>query len=140
MGVAKEQSIERRHKRADRTRSANGDREWRGFVVCELSALDKQRIRELQGEYAQAWAWLVDAVFNGYKFGASYDHNTSAFTTTLTCWRASDRNNGMCLTAKGGSIEAALLSLWYKDTVLLEGRWAVGGTGATTFSDPMDVG
>lgn len=109
--------------RAKRAASGAGDG-WRGFVNVDLSAADKERIREGDVGYSDAWAFLMQRCLDGYKLSVTYDHGGAAWVASLTCKRSSDANVGLCLTARGGRVEGAVLALWYKDDVLLGGAWS----------------
>lgn len=140
MGQVDDRALEKRQRKARQNGVVNRQTDWKGFVAVDLTEQDKQTIRGMSDRFDQAWAWLIDCIFNGYKFGASYDHRNSAYVVTLTCWRSADKNIGLCLTARGGSFNAALLALWYKDTELLGGDWSKQRPAAARFEDEFDVG
>jgi hypothetical protein len=140
MGQVERQAEERKAGRRTRAAGADGGKEWRGFVDCDLSQADKDGIRALLQDFPDAWAWLMGMVFEGYKMSLSYDHNNSSYVLALTCWRASDKNNGLTLTARGGKLESAVVSIWYKDTVMLKGAWGRGVPGGGRVYKEDDVG
>lgn len=128
----------------DATRTARaagaGKGDWKGFVGCELTQDDKAAIREFSNRYGDAWTHVMGRVFAGYKLGVSYDNGNNSYNVSLTCWRSSDANNGWCLSARGGSVQSAVIALWYKDEILLEGAWAKAGRTHQAKFDEFDVG
>lgn len=140
MTIVNEAKAERKAAaRAKRGQGGAAD-SWRGFVNVELSAADKADLREQPGGFDAAWVYLMDRVLEGYRLGLSFDHGNSAWVASLTCKRASDSNVGLCLTARGGRVEGALLALWYKDDVLLARNWSGRAAGVGGGFGADDVG
>lgn len=140
MGQVDDARLDKRRRKQGKNAVVDRQNDWRGFVTVELTNEDKNTIRGMGDRFGEAWAWLIDCIFNGYKFGASYDHKNSSYVVTLTCWRASDKNIGLCLTARGGGFNPAVIALWYKDTQLLEGDWTKQRPAGARFEDEYDVG
>ena len=140
MTVVNEAKAER--KAAARERRAAGDVKdsWRGFVNVDLSAADKEAIRAGDVGFDDAWGFLMQRVLEGYKLSLSFDHGNSSWVASLTCKRSSDANVGLCLTARGGRVEGAVLALWYKDDVLLARSWSGRAQGGRAAYEADDVG
>jgi len=120
--------VERRQEeKRDGGRSAAGSTPspstWKGFVNVDLSDKEKAAVKKLFDRYSDAWSHLLGRVAEGYKLTVSYDDQHTTWNVSLTCRALADSNLGLTLTGRGGSCQAACISLWYKDSVMLHGVW-----------------
>ena len=131
------------NKRGEAGKSANRGQTndgWKGFVNVELSDKDKQAVKKLFEKYADAWGHILGRVAEGYKLTVSYDDPHTTWNVSLTCRALADNNLGLTLTGRGGSMQAACISLWYKDQYMLKGIWDMVALAKSTQLDVDDVG
>lgn len=140
MTVVNEVNAERRAAARDRRKAAAAGDGWRGFVNVELSVADKEAIKLGDASFDDAWGFLMQRVLDGYKLSLSFDHSNSSWIASLTCKRSSDPNVGLCLTARGGRVEGAVLALWYKDDVVLARSWSGRAQGGNAAYQADDIG
>lgn len=94
------------------------------FVKCELTAADKIDLKERAGSVdiqEEVWAHLSLRVTDGHVL--SVKPLDVGFQASLTAGANSRNHAGMCLIARGSSPISALISLWYRDVVILQGQW-----------------
>jgi hypothetical protein len=129
---------EKKHGNGRASRAGSGNDGWRGFVNVELSDKDKSKVRALFERYGDAWSHILGRVAEGYKLTVSYDDPHTTWNVSLTCRALADNNLGLTLTGRGGSCQAACISLWYKDETMLQGVWEgvkVAGRGGLDVND-----
>lgn len=108
--------------------SADAAATWRGFVSCELSEAQKKGGKAKAPDQAGLWLYLEGRVDSGYRFSWSRDEAHDSEVLALTCRNDKDANQGLTLTARGGSFLAALTGLWVKDVFVLRGEWERAAT------------
>lgn len=140
MTAVNEARAERRAAARDKRKASAAGDGWRGFVNVELSVADKEAIKLGDASFDDAWGFLMQRVLDGYKLSLSFDHSNSSWIASLTCKRSSDPNVGLCLTARGGRVEGAVLALWYKDDVLLARSWSGRAQGGRSAYEADDIG
>ena len=123
MAQVERQREERFSGKGSSSKGVAGSDSWKGFVNVELSDKDKDAVRKLFDKYGEAWTHILGKVAEGYKLTISYDDPHTTFNVSLTCRALADSNLGLTLTGRGGSVQAACISLWYKDTRMLKGIW-----------------
>ena len=132
----------REDERDGRRRSANnrpaGDG-WRGFVNLDLSDKQKAEVKKLFDKYGDAWTHILGRVSEGYKLTISYDDPHTTWNVSLTCRELADSNMGLTLTGRGGSCQAACISLWYKDEKVFHGVWEFSAVSLRRQLDQTDV-
>ena len=114
-------------KRDDRKEAAT-KAAWRGFVDVSLTQAQKEEAKHMGSDYGRVWTDLIGLVDEGYKLSFTYHAEQTCYTVSLTCNDAGDRNAGLTLSGRGGSVQAACVSLWYRDRVVLEHDWAAAAT------------
>lgn len=112
---------------------------WKGFVNIELSDKEKSEVKKLFERYGDAWSHILGRVAEGYKLTVSYDDQHTTWNVSLTCRALEDRNLGLTLTGRGGSCQAACISLWYKDERMLKGVWELSRVGGRREMSETDV-
>lgn len=112
---------------------------WKGFVNVELSDKEKLEVKKLFDKYGDAWTHLLGRVSEGYKLTVSYDDQHTTWNVSLTCRALADSNLGLTLTGRGGSCQAACISLWYKDEKMLKGIWDFSTIVGRKTMDQTDV-
>jgi len=117
------QQEERRNGRGGGSGSPQSNDGWKGFVNLELSDKQKAEVKKLFDRYGDAWTHCLGRVAEGYKLTVSYDDPHTTWNVSLTCRSLADHNLGLTLTGRGGSCQAAVISLWYKDDRALKGVW-----------------
>lgn len=140
MTAVNEAEAERRAAARDRRKAATSGDGWRGFVNVELSLADREALKLCDVGFDDAWGFLMQRVLEGYKLSLSFDHGNSSWIASLMCKRSSDPNVGLCLTARGGRVEGAVLALWYKDGVILAHSWSGHAQGSNAAYQPDDIG
>jgi len=135
-----ERGQEERRGKVSREKSNGGTQDgWKGFVNLELSDKEKQAVKRLFEKYGDAWGSILERVGLGYKLTVSYDDPHTTFNVSLTCRAVGDKNVGLTLTGRGGSMQAACVSLWYKDQHVLKGDWSGVGVGRAGRMEVDDV-
>lgn len=105
--------------------SSSNNGGWKGYCNVELSAFDKEQLRQgvLDGE---AMLEIVTAsLATGHKVGLSLNSETGTVSATITGVRDDCPNKGIALTGYGSSVLSALTSVAYKFDVILKGRMTV---------------
>lgn len=113
---------------------------WRGFANVELTVGQKLQAKTYMQDVARVWDNLFALIEENYKLTISYDEQRSAYNLSLTCKGKGNINQGLTLTGRGGSVEAAAVSLWFKHEIILEGDWnrAAQATGGGYGADEFD--
>jgi hypothetical protein len=117
-----------------------GAARWIGFVSCELGKDEREAVKDMIGDAARVWNALLGLVALRYKLTLSYDELHNTYNASLTCQDAANRNGGLTLSGRGGSVEAAICALWYKHDVALGGDWQRAGLSQRTLWQANDVG
>jgi uncharacterized protein YktA (UPF0223 family) len=130
---------ERRGGNGGHAGNKNAGDSWKGFVNIELSYQQKMEAKKLFGKYDQAWTHVLGRVAEGYKLTVSYDDQHTTWNVSLTCRALADSNLGLTLTGRGGSCQAAVVSLWYKDHDLLKGVWELSAVGGRRGLEETDI-
>lgn len=102
---------------------ANEKAVWIGFADVELTAVDKAALKAMGDMDGEAWDTVLELVETGYKMTLSFDDPHTTWNLSLTCQDSRNRNAGLSLTGRGGSLRAATLSFWYKHSQILKGDW-----------------
>lgn len=114
---------------------------WKGFVQCELNEQQKIAVKRLRDEnMGQCWTDYLSLTGELYKLSQSYDTYNDAFVVSATCKDPKDKNMGLTLSARGGSLEGAVASFVYKHSIILEGDWTVVGVQGARKVSADDVG
>lgn len=140
MAQVERQQENKREKGQSGRVSGSVDSTWKGFVNLELTDKDKAAARKLFDRYADAWGAILERVGLGYKLTVSYDDPHTTFNVSLTCRALADKNLGLTLTGRGGSMQAACVALWYKDQHVLKGDWTGAAMAFNTQLDVDEVG
>lgn len=110
-------------KRAARRANPAKDDGWRGFVALELTEAQKIGAKALREDAERLYDNVFGMIDDGYKLTFSYDSYNGAYVCSVTCRDKGSANNGLTLTARGGSTISAMASLWYKHDVVLARQW-----------------
>lgn len=114
---------------------------WKGFVQMELNEQQKLAVKVLRDKgMEQVWTGVFALVDELYKLSLSYDTYNDAYICSATCKDPKDKNMGLTLTARGGSLQGAVASFWYKHTTVLEGDWTAAAVKGVRKVDEDDVG
>lgn len=115
---------EEKRDRTRRTRKPDGGKAaWRGFVNYSLTAGDKEALKSGVVEYADAWDGVLDLVMRGYKASITYDDKNSSWVFSMTCQTTEEVNAGLTLSGRGGTLDGAVCSLWYRHENVMGGDW-----------------
>lgn len=106
--------------------------EWVGFVSCDMNAERRIQFAEWEPNLDDLSALLHECISPGYKVSFSEDTYHNCIQASWYCGARGDKNAGMCLTARGRTVDKALAVLVFKHTVILEGDW--------TSAPPLDIG
>lgn len=123
MAQVERQTENKRAATKDRKKSAFQADGWRGFANVELTDVQKKAVKALLPRGEELWQWLMDVIQDGYRCSISYDGAHTSYVVSLTCREATDKNNGLTLTARGGHVTGAICALFYKHTVVLKEDW-----------------
>lgn len=120
-------------RRAGKTRANTGKRysdDFLGFVDIDLTDGDREALEAwFQPNAVDVWAFLEDAVNDGYKFSLVVDLEHSSSIATLTGKGAGCENLGYALSGRGPNPLEATVVLWYKHAVLAHhGSWVDQGS------------
>lgn len=97
---------------------------WKGFVQVELNEAQKMQVKALRDNaMPQVWANVVGLIDEGYKLSLSFDTYNDAYVCAVTSKDVDSPNNGLTLTSRGGTLDGAVASFWYKHTSVLDGVW-----------------
>lgn len=141
MGAVDHQKEAKRPVRKDQAKTRASEDGWKGFVQCELNEQQKKAVKLLRDEnMADVWTKYLTLVSELYKTSQSYDTYNDAFVVSATCKDPKDRNMGLTLSARGGTLEGAVASFVYKHEVVLEGDWTSAGLIGNRKVDADDVG
>lgn len=140
MGQVERNAENGRDERRGAAGSGKASDGWKGFVNIELSDKQKVAVKKLFDRYGDAWTHVLGRVAEGYKLTISYDDKHTTWNVSLTCRALADNNLGLTLTGRGGSCQAACISLWYKDETLLRGVWELQPLAGSGHLDVDDVG
>jgi len=99
--------------------------QFKGFIDFRVSDESKQRYLAWLEDFnfTQLWSILEDYMDRMYKVSFSFDSYNTAYTATLTCNDPSHPDAGWCLTARGETLEQALTTVIWKDTVAITNNW-----------------
>lgn len=124
MGYEKSKATAKRDKRTGGTDKRQGTIDWRdySFVHLELSADERRELREGVVSFESITAWLDECLNAGYTAKCKCDSGRGTFHFTLSCDAPEEPNAGLRLSGYGHSISAAMLSVYYKDTVICGDR------------------
>jgi hypothetical protein len=97
------------------------------YVKCDLTAEQKLLLKEwAEGiEYIDVVAWLDKAGDNGDILTLKHIIGQDGYQASLTGGELSTSHKGKSLISRASSMWKAMLSLMYKDLLVLEGHWAV---------------
>lgn len=140
MGQLEKNTAEQKQKARLAAKKKAQEDGWRGFVNVELTANQKAEAKRMLTDLPRVWDNVFGLVEEGYKMTLSYDEQRTAFNMSFTCKRRGDANQGLTLSGRGGSVEAAAVSFWYKHYVVLQMAWgeASTGTGEGFAADEFD--
>lgn len=139
MGQLERLAEEKRYGRSGDTRGSEVHNTWKGFVNLDLSDKQKQEVKRLFDKYGDAWTHILGRVAEGYKLTVSYDDQHTTWNVSLTCRALADSNLGLTLTGRGGSCQAACISLWFKDSRVLKGVWELSAVATKRMMEETDV-
>jgi hypothetical protein len=96
------------------------------YVKCDLTAEQKLLCKAWADdvEYVDVVAWIDHAGDNGDILTVKHIVGQDGYQASLTGGELSTSHRGKCLISRASSMYKAVLSLMYKDTVMLEGVWA----------------
>jgi hypothetical protein len=97
------------------------------FVKCDLTSEQKLLCRAWADEVEnfEVIAWIDHACDNGDILTVKHILGQDGYQASMTGGELSVAHKGKCLTSRASSAWKAVLSLMYKDTLVLQGIWAV---------------
>lgn len=113
---------------------------WKGFVNVELNEVDKAQVRALVNDMNAVWYVVWDLVDRGYKLTISFDASHDVYNCSMTCRADREPNQGLTLSGRGGTVQAAVASFVFKHQTLLGGSWSQAFDGGGRASGPDFVG
>jgi len=125
MGYEKGKSAAKRDARMqgrDNKRQGTIDyRDYR-FVHIDLREDEKRELRSIEYSLEGITAWMDECYRAGYTGKFKSDSGRGTIHFTLSCDNPEAPNAGLRLSGFGQSSAAALVSCWYKDTVICADR------------------
>lgn len=98
--------------------------EWGGFIDLRLNSDEKAAVEQWGAAFdGEIWAWVLDAVGKGLKFGLSFDRPNNTFVASFNGQGALTIQKRFSLTSRAGSADEAIKLLAYKHFVLLREDW-----------------
>jgi hypothetical protein len=97
------------------------------YVKCELTPDQKLLCREWaeKVEYVDVVAWIDTVGDNGDILTLKHIVGQDGYQASLTGGELSTNHKGKCLISRASSMYKAVLSLMYKDVLVLQGSWLV---------------
>lgn len=97
------------------------------FVKCDLTSEQKRLCKEWADdvEYVDVVAWMDKAGDNGDILTIKHIIGQDGYQASLTGGELSINHRGKCLISRASSMFKSILSLMYKDVMVLSGEWAV---------------
>lgn len=123
MGVNDRKQDQKDARKAANAQPAPAGDGWKGFVNVELSDAQKPLVKALMSDMPRCWVVVWDLVDAGYKLTISNDATHNSYNVSMTCRNLKDRNMGLTLTGRGGTVEGAVASFVFKHSDILEGDW-----------------
>jgi len=140
MGVNDRMQDKKDAKKATSTKQTGYGDGWKGFVNVELSDAQKPLVKALMSDMGRVWTTVWDLVDAGYKLTISNDPTHNSYNLSMTCRNAKDRNNGLTLTGRGGTVEGACASFVFKHSDILEGDWTTQSARGQRVADEEYLG
>lgn len=103
------------------------------WVNISLTEGDKREIGALKVTPEQLLAWIGSMVYQGYKFSASWDDRSQACQVAVIGASKDIPDYGFALSSRHPDADGALLSLWFKFTMLCQGGLAAQYSPAPSF-------
>jgi hypothetical protein len=99
------------------------------YVKCELTPEQKLLCKEWADtvEYVDVVSWIDKAGDNGDILTLKHIVGQDGYQASLTGGELSTNHRGKCLISRASSMYKAVLSLMYKDVLVLQGSWLVTG-------------
>ena len=99
--------------------------EFKGFIDFTVSDAEHETFDEwvIQSEEVAFWKGLMERLDEGYKLSLAADKVNECYIATMICNVHSSPDAGWCLTARDDSVFGAMMLLFWKDEVLLDGSW-----------------
>lgn len=101
--------------------NSSGGYEWKGFCDIPLSEQDKDKFRGTAFEAIDVLGAIDALVEEGYKVSVTSDASHGAIVASATGQAVECPNRGFALSARAGSVDVAVMLLWYKHDVLAQG-------------------
>lgn len=97
------------------------------YVKCDLTSEQKMLCKEWAEsvEYVDVVAWMDARGDNGDILTVKHIIGQDGYQASLTGGELSTNHRGKCLISRASSMFKAILSLMYKDQMILQGVWNV---------------
>lgn len=97
------------------------------YVKCDLNAEQKAACKAWADdvEYVDVVSWMDAAGSNGDILSVKHIVGQDGYQASLTGGELSVAHKGKCLVSRASSMYKAVLSLMYKDVMVLQGQWVV---------------
>jgi hypothetical protein len=97
------------------------------YVKCDLTAEQKLLCKQWASEVEDfdVWKWVDDAGVAGDILSVKSIVGATGFQASLTGGELSVNHRGKSLISRASSMHNAILSLMYKDVMVLQGQWLV---------------
>lgn len=94
------------------------------WVACELSSSDKKHLKAVEISLETIMAGLGRLIDDGYRLSMGYETKNDAVGVYLTAPKDPALEYTMCLSARGPTLERALVVLNYKHFEMLKEDWS----------------
>lgn len=97
------------------------------YVKCDLTKEQKEAcaLWAAEVEYVDVVAWMDAAGSNGDILSVKHIVGQDGYQASLTGGELSVSHKGKCLVSRASTMFKAVLSLMYKDVMVLQGTWNV---------------
>lgn len=105
----------------------NGYKDAPLYVKCDLNAEQKAACKAWadEVEYVDVVKWMDNAGDNGDILTVKHIVGQDGYQASLTGGELSTSHKGKCLISRASTMFKAVLSLMYKDVMVLQGGWTV---------------
>jgi hypothetical protein len=123
-------SSEASARRARRNGLSKYSGDWKGFADVVLTGDQKEHLSSLEPEdYPDLIGFIYELLEDGYKLSLVRDEAHSCVIATATGTARAAQNQGWSLSARGATVEGALLVLRYKHVEICQaGAWTGEGS------------
>lgn len=105
------------------------------WVECDLGEDHKKHLKSLKVTAEKTMQGLDSLVVEGYKLSMSFETKNDCVGVYLTQPKPEGQEYTVCLSARGPSLDKALMVLLYKHFEMLQGDWS-GKVKAGSYIDP----